>query len=380
MLQPPGGGNPAMKYLGYDVQRLEYEAANLIALGKDNATVVPLWEGANGGNGWGPPKAFADVVLPDAAAMKQFDTLVLDMAHGCKDGLDANCPDWDREAYMNVCDQPVQTGDLVGIACQGTETVACDCTTPVGGASQGVRTCQKDGFQGACECGCNTEFARQITSYKRQGRWFTDMTPLLPLVKNGGKQRFRYDTPDGWLLTTRLRLSKQGKPTRPTGAATLWHGEQLDATYNQKFKPIDVAIPATAKAVRVVAIITGHGSATDTLNCAEFCNHSHIFSVGGQEFVKDHKNASSSVGCLDQVPQGALPNQYGTWPYGRAGWCPGMDVKVWSADVTAAVKAGQTATFAYKALVNGKEFVPVWTGQGDYKPVIRMSSWVEWEE
>ena len=376
------GGLTNLKSLAFEVQRFEYEAKNAIAEAADKATVVPLWDHVSGGNGWGPPKVYADVTLPSAAEMAKFDTLMLDMAHGCTGGSDQNCPDWDREAYMNICDQTTETAASVAMSCQtGTDTMACGCSKPDGRSSVGTRPCTADGKgYGACECPCDTEFARQITSYKRQGHWLTDETALLPLLKNGGKVRFRYDTPDGWLLTTSLRLSNQGKATRPTAMQPLWHGEQYDEKYNSLFKPIDVAVPANAKAVKIVAIITGHGSGTDTQNCAEFCAHAHIFTVGGKDFTKTHELASTPTGCQGQVLDGAIPNQYGTWPYGRAGWCPGMDVRVWTADVTAQAKAGTTVTFSYKALLGGKPFVPVWTGQGDYKPVIRMSSWVEFEE
>ncbi len=375
------GSSPVLKALAYEVQRWEYEAKNAIAAAADGATVILLWDHINGGNGWGPPKVYADVTLPDAAEMAKFDTLKLDMAHGCTDGKDANCPDWDREAYMNICDWTTEPADSVAQSCSGTETVECGCAKPDGRTSKGTRTCAADGKSfGACACPCDTEFARQITSYKRQGHWLTDESAVLPLLKKGGKFRFRYDTPDGWLLTASLRLSSQKKQTRPTSIVPLWHGEQFDQDYNSKFKPIDVAVPATAKNAKIVAIITGHGSATDSLNCAEFCDHDHLFTVGGKTFTKSHALAGTAQGCLQQVSIGAIPNQFGTWPYGRAGWCPGMDVAVWTADVTAQVKAGTTATISYQALIGGKPFVPQWTGQGDYKPVIRMSSWVEFEE
>ena len=36
----------------------------------------------------------------------------------------------------------------------------------------------------------------------------------------------------------------------------------------------------------------------------------------------------------NKVHLGVVPNQYGTWPYGRAGWCPGQQVEWWEVDVT----------------------------------------------
>jgi hypothetical protein len=44
--------------------------------------------------------------------------------------------------------------------------------------------------------------------------------------------------------------------------------------------------------------------------------------------------AGTAWGCSDKVSQGAEPNEYGTWWYGRGNWCDGMDVKPLVTDVT----------------------------------------------
>lgn len=36
-----------------------------------------------------------------------------------------------------------------------------------------------------------------------------------------------------------------------------------------------------------------------------------------------------------QVGEGMIPNEHGTWQYGRNGWCDGQNVRPWLADVTA---------------------------------------------
>ena len=73
-----------------------------------------------------------------------------------------------------------------------------------------------------------------------------------------------------------------------------------------------------------------------------------------------------------------MPNQYGTWPFDRAGWCPGWDVKLWTAEVD--VTPGQDLELRYKSLIFGKNYVPKWGGSGDYKPVIKMRSWLVWHK
>jgi hypothetical protein len=60
-------------------------------------------------------------------------------------------------------------------------------------------------------------------------------------------------------------------------------------------------------------------------------------------------NAGSPLGCAAQVPDGSVPNEHGTWMYGRNGWCDGQDVKPLVWDITEALKAGQPNTITYAA-------------------------------
>lgn len=48
-------------------------------------------------------------------------------------------------------------------------------------------------------------------------------------------------------------------------------------------------------------------------------------------------NAGSEFGCTAFVGQGSVPNEHGTWYYGRDGWCDGQDVKPLVWDITSAL-------------------------------------------
>ena len=63
------------------------------------------------------------------------------------------------------------------------------------------------------------------------------------------------------------------------------------------------------------------------------------------------------LGCAAQVQDGVTPNQYGTWNYGRAGWCPGGAVAPWIVDVTAGLRPGMKAVIAYAALFNDTAYI-----------------------
>jgi hypothetical protein len=113
----------------------------------------------------------------------------------------------------------------------------------------------------------------------------------------------------------------------------------------------------------IFAIITGHGG--DSQMCAEFCRFQHIFSINsggpnnGGLFMAEFENAATLWGCSDSGPSmGASANQYGTWAYGRHGWCPGMAVSPLVWDVTAALSppGGPRNILNYKALLNGATY------------------------
>lgn len=72
---------------------------------------------------------------------------------------------------------------------------------------------------------------------------------------------------------------------------------------------------------------------------------------------------------MKQVSEGTVPNQYGTWWYGRSGWCPGREVPIVSIDITSQVKLGEDNLFEYQGLYQGKPY----PSSG---AEIRMNSWL----
>lgn len=181
-------------------------------------------------------------------------------------------------------------------------------------------------------------------------------------------------------------------------AQPLFNGEYtFNASYNTR-APMKVMPPAASQAtgrVMLEAVITGHGS--DNNNCGEFCISSHHFIINGVANVVTYNEAGTALGCAANVPQGVevmfvtkprarrlcalvtvlttvhrsplitlpvhprvcfglrvghQPNEFGTWLYGRDGWCDGQDVRPWVVDVTEQVHAAgsqQPNVVEYKA-------------------------------
>jgi hypothetical protein len=203
---------------------------------------------------------------------------------------------------------------------------------------------------------CDTEIARWITSYWREGRWVTDISSMLPLLRDGGRQRFRWyasrqwdPRPANYIVSLSLRFSNRGRGMRPVEVRPLYQGGALNASYNDRYSPVRFTVPAGVRRVEVYALITGHGSETN--QCAEFCNHTHHFAVNGTDHALAFPEARSSDGCAERVDAGVVPNQHGTWYVGRGGWCPGLDVRPFIADVTPDLRAGAENELTYRVLI-----------------------------
>jgi hypothetical protein len=202
------------------------------------------------------------------------------------------------------------------------------------------------------------ELGRFITTYHRESRWVVDATHAIPWLEGGGTRTLRFSWAPSWntqpsFITFDLLLADQGKGLRPVETIPLWTGGGLNSTYNENHAPISVDVPADAARVDLVAITTGHGM--DTSNCAEFCDHSHHFTVGAETWDQEFPEVGQDDGCSTTVHTGTVPNQAGTWWFGRGGWCPGRRVDPWTVDVTAQLNLGEANDFGYQAQMNNKD-------------------------
>ncbi len=314
-----GAFTPVLQMAAYPPRYLNWEIEHQAMMDAQEVTSVVAVDGEILGDGT-TSSGLVDVQMPDATTMAGFDTMDLWLRFECPGGhpYRVNCEAWDRIANVEVCPM----GDI-------------DCTDA-------------------------RLIGRAITSYWRPTRTLLDATPFLPLFDAGGTFTLRITWGPSWdfeVLETHLeiRLRDAAKGIRPSQITPLFAGGNFDAAYNDAYLPLDFTPPADAARVELVSIMTGHG-ADDTYGCAEFCNHAHTFTVGGTSaFALEY---APQVGndpfiCADLVDQGVMPNQWGTWHFGRAVWCPGWGVQPWRADVTSAVTLGQATTIEYAGSFDG---------------------------
>ena len=315
-----------LAYAAHEARHYNYEAQRERTLAAESdVTIVAPWS----------DEVLMEVVetsvtFPSPAEMAAFDTLEIDLWMDCADQSGAefgNCGAWDYLSHIYLID--------------------VDGMTPI-------------------------EMARFITTYHREGRYLVDATPMLAHLRDGGARTIRFEVSPPWnpqAYRTRMhfRLANRNKSENVAASTPLFTGGSFNATYNDAYTPIDVPISAAAQRVEVWAIITGHGA--DLFNCAEFCDHQHEVTVNGSAYTKTHDTVGDNKGCIGEIENGMVPNQGGTWWFGRGGWCPGQQVEPWVVDVTADVTPGSMATVSYRGLLNG-------ASPPDNAGNIRMTSWL----
>ncbi len=344
-------GNPAnfsgtyISYLAHEALYFNYEFEALYEPDVEYDEIT-VFEREHYTGGWAATITQL-IEFPSNEELSSYSGLSVELLRGCPDAnmnySDSGCDDYDRIAHLYSCEED-STGCL--------------------------------------------EIARWITPFDRQPHHLTDISPFISALRPGGTRVIKFQE-SGWpnsLLTLRFRLynDSEGQTSSPQEYIPAWNGTVLfNPDYDENRPPVIFAVPENAVKVEFVSYITGHGwGSAGCYNCAEFCNSRHNFMVNGGtgEFSKSHPEAGNNDYCmeLETIPQGVVPNQYGTWGYGRAGWCPGMDVAPYIVDITDFVSIGEENVIDYDACrVVGNNCVTPPTCQGDgYCPEIAMSSYI----
>eukprot|EP00933_Yihiella_yeosuensis_P015581 TRINITY_DN1354_c0_g1_i3.p1 TRINITY_DN1354_c0_g1~~TRINITY_DN1354_c0_g1_i3.p1 ORF type:complete len:892 (-),score=113.63 TRINITY_DN1354_c0_g1_i3:285-2936(-) len=259
-----------------------------------------------------------------------YDSLEIEFHLDCENHMDSKCAPWDMEMNLFFCTE---------------------------GRSDHPTNCRDSA----------SLVARWITPYGREGRWLSNATAALPLLLaaagDGSKPASLHLTSSQVHLASMVfwlrRSSSEGRPRGiPLARVQLWDGGFYGKDYNDAHPALRLEAPRHTSRAVLSVLLTGHGWGLDEENCAEFCAHSHHFQVNGhEELVKAHPKASSRDGCFQKVLDGAVPNQHGTWPFGRAGWCPGMHVNWWEKDITSMLHNSTLNNITYRSLFNGSDYV-----------------------
>lgn len=341
------------KHLSYETHQWNTEFPVKVRELDPAVEVVSIFDFSRHSGGWSSGfSSFTNATIDLNNDITAYDTLEVYHEHACferknryqkSDGSYGGCHEWDYLANLYICDENNSSS-------------------------------------------CSTEIMRWITTYGREGQWLTDISPYLFMLNDGQERRFKYGGANRGDLTVKFLFSNWGSGERSHDATYAFSGGQFDGTYNNESKytrSLNFSVPATTTKVELVATITGHGFGKDNANCAEFCDHEHHYYLthnGTSHTAYEwHPIVYSSEGCENEVNNGVVANQFGSWPFGRAGWCAGQDVKQWRYDISDWLdlsQAGNTAytyELDYRGLYNNQEYIPsdgIGNGQRQIRAVI----------
>ena len=331
----------------YEARMYNYEYDTEIRETDPNIHTVTVanknWHSGGWSSGYSTVYENVSMSLPND--IDSYDTLEVFHEHACderrnryakSDGSYGGCHEWDYLAYLKICDR-----DNSSV--------------------------------------CGTEFMRWITTYGREGRWITDITPYLFMLQQDDIRNFKYQGANKGTLTIKLLFSNWSVGERSFSGEQVFTGGEFNGEYNNESRykrQHNFTVDSDYYKVKIVATITGHGFNQDQANCAEFCDHEHHYYLNNYQTYEWHPIVQDSQGCEKEVDRGVVANQFGSWPFGRAGWCAGQDVKQWTFDITGWVDNSTTNNLQYKGLFNGQEYVPQDTNGGSRQ--IRANIWLVW--
>tara|TARA_B100001175_G_scaffold208046_1_gene176571 strand:+ start:117 stop:3152 length:3036 start_codon:yes stop_codon:yes gene_type:complete len=316
-------------HYAYEPHQWNAEFEPEIRMQDSGIDVVTLYDFERHSGGWGSNhNSYRNATFSMPHNMSSYDTLEVFHEHACDDrsnrfqnseGAYGGCHEWDYLAHLYICDE-------------NNSSI------------------------------CGTEFMRWITTYGREGRWLTDISPYLFMLEDDETRRFRYKGANKGDMTIKFLFSNWGSGERPHDATFAFTGGQFDGSYNnesQYTRSLNFTVPSETTRVEIVATITGHGFQKDDANCAEFCDHEHHYYIDNHHTYEWHPIVGSNTGCENEISNGVVANQFGSWPFGRAGWCAGQDVKQWTYDISSWVDYnGQINELTYRGLFNGQEYNP----------------------
>ena len=390
-------GNPAsftgtyLSYIAHEAVYLNYELETFSDIDDEYDEIIIYDEEIY--TGWWAATTSKLVDLPSDTQLQQYTRMEVDLLRGCPDGnggySDAGCDEYDRIARMFICHgqcgETEYFWDTDSTNCQFSwDTVDQVCYQTTYLDNETIESCEDADWNYDRKC---EEISRWITPFGRQPRHLTDISPFLSTLRPGGTKLFKFQE-SGWpnsLLTMKLRLYDDNiTSSNPKFHYPMWSGTVgFNPDYDDNRPPLVFNVPDDVERIEFVAYITGHGWGNNTCyNCAEFCNSKHIFSLNGgvYDFEKSFPNAASNDYCmsLEAISEGVIPNQGGTWGYGRAGWCPGQDVKPYIVDITDYVEIGSENVLDYDAcrVVGNSCLTPPSCGTCGYCPEIAFSSYI----
>ena len=184
-----------------------------------------------------------------------------------------------------------------------------------------------------------TPYGKQLIMGGKSGwEWTYDMTDYATILR-GDKNVIVGNNQE--LLDLKFLFIK-GKPIRDIltveNIYPYGHHKYGSLADDEILKITNIILNSNAEGYKLKAVISGHGHAGPR-NCCEWDSKTHTYYLDGWEIFR--WNVWKDCGNNPIYPQG------GTWPFDRAGWCPGTKVDEYEFELTPFVKPGDTIKIDY---------------------------------
>ena len=184
-----------------------------------------------------------------------------------------------------------------------------------------------------------TPYGKRLIMGDESGwKWTYDMTDYAPILKGN---RFVTVGNNQELLDLKFLFIKGTPPRNILKVENIYpygHHKYGSLADDELLKKTTLHLDPTASGFKMKAVISGHGHAGPR-NCCEWDSKTHTYYMDDWELFR--WNVWKDCGNNPIYPQG------GTWPFDRAGWCPGTKVDEYEFELTPYVNPGDSITIDY---------------------------------
>ena len=245
-----------------------------------------------------------------------YEKILMNFTMGCASG---GCSDWDYTVSVYLM-EPTGTSDL-------EKFELARLITPYGSYMDGSQSSDPN----------------NLFDDSWEHSYIFDVTDFAPLLRDSSSIRVYYD---GWSSGFSATVDFdfiQGTPAREVlGIENMYPVNEYSyrsLADDENYPAITRTFDENVKGVAVKSYISGHKH-EGPQNCCEWVPKQHSIAINGSNIYQWY--VWKDCGMIPIYPQG------GTWPFDRAGWCPGTAVDLQVSELTDFIDAGEEVALDYR--------------------------------
>ena len=198
LANPNSNWEADLRGLTFEARHFNYEVDQAASIEALNADAYVSFAGERVSSG------YAELSLPDATTMANYDTMHLELSLGCGDPFYEDCGEWDYLIYAYVCDEPTLDNESAETECQPY-------------VSEVMGTCTEDGKSIEIECRTDSDCMVEDEGEKKGKETDFEESPTTEIQCEGYSEEVAADTlpcscddPDGSVAETTQTCNPDG--------------------------------------------------------------------------------------------------------------------------------------------------------------------------